>query len=155
MSREALRRYLGFLLVAAAAAVAAGLAGWLPTRAAAGREAVGAMVAALAVCWVGSALGGLPIARSASAAAGRVQGEPARRLNANLAAMGLRIAAVAAGAVAVAVAGRVPRGPFLLWIGIGYLALLVVDTLYAIDAARAADRRDDGTRTEPGMETRE
>ena len=137
MSREALGRYLRFLLVAAGVAVAAGLAGWLPTRAAAGREAVGAMVAALAVCWVGSAVGGLPIARSASAGAGRTRGEPARRLNANLAAMALRIATVAAGAVAVAVAGLVPRGPFLLWIGIGYLALLVVDTLYAVAAARA------------------
>lgn len=145
MSAGAAGRYLRFLLAGAAVAAALGAVGVPVTRAAAGSAAVGSMVAALLVCWASAALGGLPVARAARHG-GRGQGSaPGQRqaaigqsamLNAALGAMLLRLAAVAAGAAAVALAGVVPRGPFLAWIGVGYLALLVVETRYAVSEVR-------------------
>lgn len=134
MSAGATRRYFRFLLAATAVAAALGAAGAPLTRAAAGSAAVGSMIAALLVCWASAAVGGLPVARAARRG-GRGQGQAAM-LTAALAAMLLRLAAVVAGAVAVAIAGAVPRGPFLAWIGIGYLALLVVETWYAVSEVR-------------------
>lgn len=149
MSAGAPRRYLGFLAAATLVAAAVGALGVPFTRAAAGSAGVEAMVAALGVCWVSAALGGLPIVVAARRAATRqaatrqltTQGSATRgaamaMLTAALAAMALRLAAVVAGAVLVALAGAVPRGPFLAWIGIGYLALLVVETWYAVSEVR-------------------
>lgn len=134
MSAGALPRYLRFLLAAAAVAAALGAVGVPITRAAAGSGAVGSMVAALLVCWASAAVGGLPIARAA-ARGGQGQGQAAM-LTAALAAMLLRLAAVVAGAAAVALAGAVPRGAFLAWVGVGYLALLAVETRYAVSEVR-------------------
>lgn len=138
MSAGALRRYLRFLLTAAAVAAALGAVGVPITRAAAGSAAVGSMVAALLVCWASAAIGGLPIVRAARhGGQGQGQGrEQAAMLTAALAAMLLRLVVVIAGAAAVALAGAVPRGAFLAWVGVGYLALLAVETRYAVNEVR-------------------
>lgn len=139
MSAGAPRRYLGFLAAATLVAAAVGALGVPFTRAAAGSAGVEAMVAALVVCWASAAVGGLPIVRAAHRTAARgaaTPGAATAMLTATLAAMALRLAAVVAGAALVALAGVVPRGPFLAWIGIGYLALLVVETRYAVSEVR-------------------
>lgn len=141
-------RYLRFLLAAAAVAAALGAAGAPLTRGVAGSDAVGSMVAALLVCWASAAVGGLPVARAARR--GR-PGQGQAMLTAALAAMALRLAAVVVGAAAVALGGAVPRGPFLAWIGIGYLALLAVETWYAVGEVRRqqAEGAGDEGRAEP------
>ena len=143
-------RYLRFLLAAAAVAAVLGAVGAPLTRAAAGSDAVGSMIAALLVCWASAAVGGLPVARAARRSRpGRGQGQA--MLTAALAAMALRLAAVVVGAAAVALGGAVPRGPFLAWIGIGYLALLAVETWYAVGEVRRhqAEGAGDEGRAEP------
>jgi hypothetical protein len=46
--------------------------------------------------------------------------------------MAVRFAAALALALAGALSGRFERGPFLLWVAISYMALLTVDTRYAL-----------------------
>ena len=60
-------------------------------------------------------------------------GEGARveRLTATLASMGLRLLALFALTASVALSGWFERRPLLIWIAIGYIAQLVVDTRYA------------------------
>jgi hypothetical protein len=147
-------RYLRFLLAAAAVAAARGAVGAPLTRSAAGSDAVGAMIAALLVCWASAAIGGLPVARAARRSRqepGQARGQGQAMLTAALAAMALRLAAVVVGAAAVALGGSVPRGPFLAWIGIGYLALLAVETWYAVGEVRRqqAEGGGGGERAEP------
>ena len=56
-----------------------------------------------------------------------------------LAAMGLRFGTVVALAAAAGLSGLFSLRPLLLWTAIGYLGLLVVDSRYAVAAARAAE----------------
>jgi hypothetical protein len=131
------RRYLGFVLLAAAVSAAIAAVGVPLTRAAAGAAAVPATIAALAVCWAAAVVGGVPLWRAG--AAGEVAA-PGAMLTAALAAMGLRLAVAVAGAAALAVAGTVPRTPLLVWTAVGYLALLAVETRYAVGEVRARER---------------
>jgi hypothetical protein len=52
----------------------------------------------------------------------------------------VRLAAVAALAAVVALSGRVAVRPLLIWTAISHLALLAVDTRYALVATAAAQR---------------
>jgi hypothetical protein len=145
VSAGALRRYLRFLALATLVAAVLGAVGAPLTRAAAGNTAVGSMIAALLVCWASAAVGGLPIALTARRGGqGHGRGQGQAMLTAALAAMLLRLAAVVAGAAAVALAGAVPRGAFLAWIGVGYLALLVVETWYAVNEVRRQQQHGAG-----------
>lgn len=54
-----------------------------------------------------------------------------------LASMLLRLAAVAVGSGAVLVLGNVSAKPFLLWLAVSYLALLVVETAFALRVFRS------------------
>jgi hypothetical protein len=53
-------------------------------------------------------------------------------MRAALAATGLRLAVVAAGAGLLLASGAVPRTPLLVWLGLSYIAQLAVDTWYAV-----------------------
>jgi len=127
-------RYGRFLAVAALGAAGLGALGAPLTRAAAGDAGVPAMIFALAICWVAAAIGGLPLfaasRRAVEEGTAAVQPTPA------LAAMGLRLGVVVVAAAAVALSGVVPRALFLLWTGIGYVVLLVVETWYAVGEVR-------------------
>jgi len=136
--RRATGRYLRFLALAAAAAALLAAVGWLPTRNLAGDGGTVALVAACVVCWLGSALGGVPVLLGETAAA-------ATRAPVAVAfgSMLVRFVAVLGLAMAGALSGLVAVRPFLVWTGIGYLALLVVDVRYVLAAAGAAG--PDGT----------
>lgn len=58
-------------------------------------------------------------------------------VTAALGASALRPVAVIAVAAAVAVSGRLPVAPLLVWTALGHLVLLGVDTLYAAGAGGA------------------
>lgn len=125
-ARTPAAEYLRFLAWVAGVAVLIAVIGALPTRRLGGPEAVPAMMVGCAVGALASALGGIPVARARGAA------DPAKRLNAMLLSMGLRLAVVIALGAAAALSGEVERVPLLLWIGISYVALLAIDTRYAV-----------------------
>lgn len=120
-------RLLG-LLVGAVAVLA--LLGYVPTRELGGEGAVGAMLAACAVSLVASIAGALPIALAEAGG-----GAGARE---TLLSMGARFAVAVVLALGLALSGRVERAPFLLWVGISYVALLIVDLRYVVTAGRPA-----------------
>lgn len=136
MSHGAAERYLRFALLATVVAAALAAAAVPLTRAASVSDgAVPAALAGLAVAWLAALAGGLPLLRAGRAGGG----PPAAMIVAALAAMGLRLAVVAAGATALALSGALPRAPLLLWTGVGYLALLAVETRYAVGETRTAE----------------
>ncbi|MEA2693604.1 MAG: hypothetical protein QOJ16_2991 [Acidobacteriota bacterium] len=114
--------YLRFLAWTVALAVAIALLGYLPTKRWGGEGAIRAMLAGCGVGVVASALGGVPVLLWSGA--GGATGV--------LAAMAVRFAAALALALAGALSGMFERGPFLLWVAISYMALLTVDTRYAL-----------------------
>jgi len=139
------RRYLRFAAAAGGVAGLLVLVGWLPTGRLAGSGGVAAMLAGCAIGLAGSLVGGLAVAcgeRSGPDGAGRPGAPPVFRA---LAATGLRFGVVVGLAAVAGLSGRFPLRPLLLWTAIGYLALLVVDSRYAVAAARAAAGPGDGT----------
>lgn len=116
--------YARFLAAAVFVAAAVGAAGYLPTLVLAGAAAVPALVAGCAVAVAASAVGGVPIALSAS--------EPASRPQAALLAMVARLLTALALGLAAAATGRFATRPLALWTAISYLAQLVVDSRYAM-----------------------
>lgn len=138
-----LRRYLGF--AAAAALVAGALA------------AVGAMLGGESGRWPGTAAGavaGCAAALAASLAGGLVvalgPSDPRVAAPRALGATGVRLAVLAALVAGAALGGGLAVRPLLLWAVLGHLALLAVDTRYAL-AEAAAKRRDEAV--EKTMET--
>jgi hypothetical protein len=131
-------RYGRFVLLAGLIAVGLGALGAPLSRAAGDLLAVPAMIVALVLCWAAAAIGGLPVLVASRRA--KETGSATAMLSAPLAAMALRLGVVAVGAVVVALGGLVERGPFLLWTGVGYVALLVVETWYAVGEARRRER---------------
>ena len=110
-----------------AAAVALVALGYLPTRMLGGAPAVAAMFSATGVVVLGSLAGGLPILL-----AGRKEAaNPASGPTTVMISMVVRLLTVGALAAVVALlTGAVDR-PFLVWLALAYMALLVVDTRYA------------------------
>jgi hypothetical protein len=128
-ARTPAAEYLRFLAWAAVVAAVAVAVGWWPTRRLAGEGALPAMLVGCAVSLIASAVGAIPVALSRKAAAAPT---PAARLQAMLASMGLRFGVVLALGVVAALSGGFASGPLLIWIAIGYLVLLAVDTWYAV-----------------------
>jgi hypothetical protein len=123
---QPVRRYLRFLALAGASVAVLAAVGYLPTRNLAGAPGVTAMLVACALCWLASALSGLPVAVAETA------GRPP--VTVVLGATAVRFAVVLGLTVAAALSGLVERVPLLVWTALGYLVLLVVDTLYAAAA---------------------
>jgi hypothetical protein len=117
------RRYLLFLAALVGLTLAVQAIGYLPTRSVAGEAALPAMALACWVAFFGSAVGGLPIA---TARAGGLEG-----LKRFTASMVLRLLVTALLAAAVIWLLSPERKPFLLWLAISYLVLLVADTGFA------------------------
>jgi hypothetical protein len=143
VTRNAARRYLRFLALAGAAAALLAAVGYLPTRNLAGAAGVTAMLVACALCWVASALSALPVAVA--------EGGGRPPVTVVLGASAVRFAVVLGLTVAAALSGLVAKTPLLVWTALGYLVLLVVDTLYAA-AATGAEVPLLGTGAERGAE---
>jgi hypothetical protein len=130
--RRAHRRFLALLAVAALVALAVAAVGYLPSRNLAGDDGVVAMLVALAVCWLGSAIGAVPVLLAERAAAGR-RLPPAVSFGSML----TRLLVVLGLTVAAALSGWVVAKPLLVWTALAYLALLTVDTWYVLGATKA------------------
>jgi hypothetical protein len=103
------RDYLRFLALSCAIVAGAAFLGYLPTVRLAGGRAVG--------------LPAMPLARAGSS--------PDAKIQAGMLAMGLRFGAVLALGLAAYLSGLFAPRPLLAWIGISYLAQLVVESRYA------------------------
>lgn len=119
----AARGYLLFLLAALGLAALLAAVGYSPSLARGGPAAVKAMLFACGVSWAAALVSGLPIA---FARGGAQQG-----LQLFLASMILRLLTVAGLGTAAALGAGLASRPFLLWLGISYLALLPLDVGYA------------------------
>lgn len=114
------RRYLLFVGGIAALTLVLLAIGYLPTRSLAGAGALPAMLLACAVSFIGSAVGALPVATA------RASGlEGLKRFTASVV---LRLLLVGALAGTILWLLEPERKPFLLWLAISYLVLLVADT---------------------------
>lgn len=131
--------YRRFLLAATATVVVLAALGWIPTRRLGGPAAVPAMLAGCAAALLASALGGQVLARWPPP-------PPAGAATPALAALAARLVAVVALALAAALAGPWPIRPLLVWTALAHLALLPVDSLYAVRRVRewtdAEERRE-------------
>lgn len=125
------RRYLGFAALAAlVAGVLAAFGAWAGGAGGRWPGTASAAVAGCAVSLAASLAGGLPIAL--------LPPDPRAAATRALGAMGLRLALVAALATAVALGTGVAVRALLVWTAVAHLALLAIDTRYALAEAAAA-----------------
>jgi hypothetical protein len=125
VSRSAVAEYLRFLGWVAGVGVALALLGYAPTRRLGGEGALPAMVAGCVIGAVASAVGALAIL------GGRRSGSPATPLQGMLISMALRLATVVVLGLSLGLSGWFEPRPLLIWIALGYVAQLALDTRYA------------------------
>jgi len=129
-----MKAYVRFCLLSLAMVLLLAGVGYWPTRHLGGSEAVRAMLAGCGVCLTASWCGGLPIVLTKKMTNATV-------INAALGSMLARLMAVLMfGAMAV-FSGWFERTPLLVWIGIGYVAMLVPDTLFALQAVKSLSKQ--------------
>lgn len=109
--------------------------GALPTVRLAGREGWIAMAAGCGVAFAGAALGAAPVVLALA------RGPIERPHVVAARAMALRAAGALAGTLSVALGTGVARLPFLIWVGVAYGALLVVETRWLVRWTRAGGTR--------------
>lgn len=102
------------------------LIGSAPTRNLGGSSGIRAMWLACGLTVLASAVAALPVTLAA------IRPRKEQLVTVLMGSMALRLALVVVLAVAAVLAGSVERKPFLLWIAFSYLALLPLDTWYAL-----------------------
>ncbi len=116
-------KFVGLSLGCAAVTIAIG---YIPTKNIAGVDGVYAMLAGVAISWISSCVGAIPVAyRLSSDQAGNAA-------NAILTATMVRFMVVLMLVAAMVFSGIVDRNVLVLWVGISYLLMLAIDTLFAI-----------------------
>ena len=135
--------YSRFLAQAVGTIVLLGLLGYAPTVNLAGKESVSAMFLALAVAWVASIIGTIPVILA------RDKG-PLEAMPSQFGAMAARLVATLLLGLAITLGGWIEVRPFLMWLVIGHIALLVTDTMLAQAVVKAAAERE----TEGALEER-
>ncbi|HEX4499111.1 MAG TPA: hypothetical protein VIE43_25765 [Thermoanaerobaculia bacterium] len=124
-ARSPLKEYLRFLGWTLAVGAGAALLGYAPTRRVWGAGALPAMLAGCAIGVIASAVGALPIlmARRSGSAASPVQG---------LLSTAVRLAVLVVLGLSVGLSGAFEVRPLVVWIALGYGALLALDVWYAV-----------------------
>jgi len=123
-ARSPAAEYLRFLAWVVGVAALIALVGAQPTRRLGGEEAIPAMIAGCAIGVLASAVGALPVALA------RRSGSRVAPLQGMLASMALRLATVLGLGLAAGFSGWFEIRPLLLWIALGYVAQLALDTRY-------------------------
>ena len=135
--------YSRFLVASGLVVAALGALGYAPTVNLAGEAATRAIWPALATAWIASMIGALPIW------AARNKG-PLEAMPAQFGAMALRLLVILVVGAAVALGGWVDTKPYLIWLVLGHIGLLVTDTIFARSVVLAAVERE----TEGALEER-
>ncbi len=126
---------LATTLILASGALAA--LGWFPTQNLGGASGIRAMLAGIGVSLAASLLGILPVLRSRSG------GNASQEMVTLLGGTSLRMAVALGLSLVVVLGSEIARKPFLVWVGISYLALLPIDILLTLSATRSNDPRND------------
>ena len=116
-----IRFFLGTLVLSA---ILIGV-GWFPTINLAGEGAQRDLCMACALSLVASWISVVPVVLSQDSD-GKISPLPI------LGSMVIRFAIVAILGLAIVLAGWVDKAPFLIWVGISYMALLVADTVFVV-----------------------
>lgn len=116
---------LRFALLGLATEALAVVLGLVPTFRLSGAGGVRAMFAGLAVAWLANLAGAVPMCLA-------VAQDGKRRLNAALASTAVRMVVVLLLVLSAALSGVFMLAPLLIWVAIGYLLLVAVDTTYAV-----------------------
>lgn len=124
--QSALVEFVRFVVQVVVAVALLGALGYLPTRSFDIEGAIAAMVAALAAAGLGSIIGALPVLF------GTWQGTASPQVV--MVAMFVRLVAVAILAAFLVLTLGLELTPFLVWLALAYLLLLVIDTRYAAKA---------------------
>ena len=123
----------------AAVVVAAGLGAW-PTYRLAGADGLRAEAIGCAVAWIAGVVGFVPGCL-------RIDHSPAVAARAFFAGSVIRFMVAATLGVPIVLSGWVQRTPLLLWIALGYLAVLFVDTAIVVRLLRTSESVQDNDRT--------
>jgi hypothetical protein len=115
-------RFVALLTVVAAGLLAIG---WVPTRNLGGPEAISGMLLGCGLSLLAGIVGGLPQVAFVDRA-------PRDRGILALLSLAIRMGLTLMGALAMVLSGLVAPRAFLLWVGISYLGLLVVDVLFVL-----------------------
>lgn len=127
--RSKARRYLPFVAqVLAVTALLVGV-GYVPTQRLEGDEGTRAMLAGCGISCLASMLGAIPVAL------GRAS-QVSAALNLATASMALRFLLVMILGVAAVLSGWFAKTPLLIWMGLSYMVLLIVDTRYVLTTIR-------------------
>ena len=118
-------RYVRFLAMAVAVALALCAIGWLPTLRLAGKTATLSMIAGIAIVLISAATAGALLTMV-------IAETPEARMRKSGLAMAIRLVVVVALGVAAVLSGEFATSPLLLWIGIAYVALLPLEVRLAI-----------------------
>lgn len=127
----ALRASRSWLLSSLAALAVLAALGALPTRRLAGGDGLAAMAAGIAVAWLGSALGALPVLRAVA------RGGSDRPVAVVGESTALRAGATLVGALVAILGSDLPRTALAIWLGLAYGVLLVVETRWMTRWLRA------------------
>jgi len=119
-----------FFLVTVLLTLGVAAAGYVPTVRLGGEGAKLGLFAGCAVSLVGSWIGSVPVLLAVRAGGGAV--------NAVMVSMALRFVIVAGLALAIAISDVVSKGPFLIWVAISYVVLLIVDVMLALRCSSQA-----------------
>ena len=125
VARPAVAEYLRFLGWVVGVGVALALLGYAPTRHLGGEGALPAMFAGCVIGVVASAVGALPVFNA------RSSGRTGLPLQGMMAALALRFVTALVLGLALGLSGWFETRPLLIWIALGYVAQLALDTRYA------------------------
>ncbi len=131
---EAIKAYLRFCLLSSTVVLLLVGVGFWPSKHLGGSEAVTAMLAGCAVCLLASWCGGLPIVLTRNMTSAAI-------VNAALGSMLARLVAILVFGTITVLSGWFERTPLLVWIGIGYVAMLVPDTLFTLQSAKSLSKQ--------------
>ena len=129
-------RFMGLMVVfTTLTAVGVAIAGYFPMKRIEGIPGVMAMIAGCGISWMASCAGAIPVALAAS------RNSMSGSATAILASTAVRFVTALALVAPLALSGLVERTPMVMWVGISYLVLLLVDTLVSIRVLRMASHR--------------
>jgi hypothetical protein len=119
------RSYLRFVLLLTGVVAGLLVVGWMPTRNLGGPEAISGMILGCSLSLLAAIVGGLP-------QLGPGRRKPRDQGLAALMSLAIRMGLTLMGALAAVLGGLVAPKAFLLWVGLSYLSLLLVDVLFVL-----------------------
>ncbi len=127
--------YATFVATALLTATVVAALGYVPTVRLAGSDAAWPLVVGCGISWLASCAGAVPLALAAT-------GKPSQAASSILVSTGVRFLTVILVVAPVVLSGWLERTVLVLWVGISYLLMLLVDSAFAIRVMNRAVESD-------------